>query len=113
MEHGVTLDQHPVQVFQPLLILSLKETAIGGDAQLQDVIGAVGQPVTQAECLAFGEMGLAVILELFVKHPLHKLAVFHDIALDPLVFRLFGLDPLIGVLHQVQRQRDDVIIWHG
>ena len=113
LEHGVTLDHHNVQVPQPLLILRFKETAIGGDALFQDVSGTVLQPGAQVERLGFGEMGLAVILDLFVKHPLHKLAVFHDVALDLPVFGLLGLDPLDGVLQQVKGQRDDVIIGHG
>ena len=56
--HGLALDEHAVQVLEPLLILGFKVAAIGGLTALEDADGAVLELGAQVESLAFGKVWL-------------------------------------------------------
>ena len=110
--HGLALDEHAVQVLEPLLIFGFKVAAIGGLTALEDADGAVLELGAQVESLAFGKVRLSVIFHLVIEELFHKLVTHHDVGLDRLVFCLFLLDPLDGVVQQIGGKRDDVIAWH-
>lgn len=58
-------------------------------------------------------MRFSIVLYFFVEGLFYKLAIFGNAYLDLPVFSLFGLDPLDGVVHQVNSHGDNVIVWHG
>lgn len=112
LEHGVTGNQHGIKVFEPVLKIRFKISAVCGDTLFQNGGCTLLKTGAQVKCLAFRKVRLSVITDFLKQFSFRKLPVFLHKSLDFSVFRLFGFHPLDGVVQEVNRQRDDVIIRH-